>query len=290
MKDFSEYLQAQQFSKSTLTGYLRYAKYFLTWLQNKNLEAETTTYSDLLSFIKNLQGEGKNKRYINQQLCVIRHYFDWLKRDKKITKNPATGLIVKGTSRRIPHDLLSNEQLEEIYNNYQSKGISGKRNKAMLGLLIYQCIKPEELAKLEPSHLRLREGKIYIPGTRRTNSRLLKLESHQIMGLQEYTTKTRELIFAVTEKESNKLFISIGDSHNLRNSLDKLMRSLRKKYDYFKNAEQIRQSVITHWIKLHDIRQVQYMSGHKYVSSTERYQADDLQDLQKELDKYHPLK
>ncbi len=35
---------------------------------------------------------------------------------------------------------------------------------------------------------------------------------------------------------------------------------------------------------------VQYMAGHKYVSSTERYRTDNPEDLQKELEKYHPLK
>jgi integrase/recombinase XerD len=32
------------------------------------------------------------------------------------------------------------------------------------------------------------------------------------------------------------------------------------------------------------------MAGHKYVSSTERYQLDNLEKLQDKLEKYHPLK
>jgi integrase/recombinase XerD len=30
--------------------------------------------------------------------------------------------------------------------------------------------------------------------------------------------------------------------------------------------------------------------GHRFVSITERYKTDNLEDLQKELEKYHPLK
>jgi integrase/recombinase XerD len=48
--------------------------------------------------------------------------------------------------------------------------------------------------------------------------------------------------------------------------------------------------VITHWLKNYNLRQVQYMAGHKYVSSTERYQQNTLEDLQKEINRYHPLK
>ena len=31
------------------------------------------------------------------------------------------------------------------------------------------------------------------------------------------------------------------------------------------------------------------MAGHKYVRSTERYRIGNLEDMQKELEKYHPL-
>ena len=52
---------------------------------------------------------------------------------------------------------------------------------------------------------------------------------------------------------------------------------------------QIRASVTTNWLKHYKLREVPYRAGHKYVSSTERYRMDILEDLQKELEKYHPL-
>ena len=36
-------------------------------------------------------------------------------------------------------------------------------------------------------------------------------------------------------------------------------------------------------------RQVQYMAGQNYVSSTERYQLNNLRKLQSKIDKPHPL-
>jgi hypothetical protein len=57
-----------------------------------------------------------------------------------------------------------------------------------------------------------------------------------------------------------------------------------------KSMAQIRALVITNWPQQHNLREVQYMVGHKYVSSTQRYRTDNLEDLQKELEKYHPLK
>ena len=48
-----------------------------------------------------------------------------------------------------------------------------KRNKIILGLLIYQGIRTEELERLELQDLQLREGKITIQGSKRTQSRTL---------------------------------------------------------------------------------------------------------------------
>lgn len=52
---------------------------------------------------------------------------------------------------------------------------------------------------------------------------------------------------------------------------------------------QIRHSVITEWLKEKDLRTVQYMAGHKYVSSTERYLTTNLEDLKEALNKHHPF-
>jgi integrase/recombinase XerD len=75
----------------------------------------------------------------------------------------------------------------------------------------------------------------------------------------------------------------------LKNSLHHLFRAVKKVEPQISNANQIRQSVITYWLKNHNLRQVQYMAGHKYVSSTERYQQNNIEDLQKEVNKFHPL-
>src|SRR3990167_2168028 len=55
-----------------------------------------------------------------------------------------------------------------------------------------------------------------------------------------------------------------------------------------KDANDIRSTVINHWLKQYNIRQVQYMIGHKYVSSTERYSTNKLETLQEQIELLHP--
>ena len=91
------------------------------------------------------------------------------------------------------------------------------------------------------------------------------------------------------EKDIQRLFISMNGQEELQNSLLHLNYALRKTNPKYKHAIQIRQSVITQWLKEKDLRTVQYMAGHRYVSSTERYQTNNLEDLKEALNKYHPL-
>jgi integrase/recombinase XerD len=213
-------------------------------------------------------------------------------KDGKIKSNPAQGIYIRGIARRLPHDLAEYSELIKLYENYPIKDIRDQRNKVILGLLIFQALTIEEIETLEAEHINLREGKIKIIGTERTNERVLKLEASQVFELQEYLNKTRNRILygpKVNEPEKIKqLIIGMEGATHLPGEVGWMMRRL--KHPKVTTASQIRASVIAEWTKLHDVRIVQYMSGHKYVSTTERYQATHLEDLQEQLRLHHPLK
>jgi site-specific recombinase XerC len=68
-----------------------------------------------------------------------------------------------------------------------------------------------------------------------------------------------------------------------------LTNDIKSKYKQFVNFKQVRTSVITHWLKQYNLRQVQYMAGHRYVSSTEGYLVNQMEDLQADIDQFHPF-
>lgn len=287
--DFKQYLEKQQLSDTTIKGYLRASKKLLDWFKSEGLVPEKVRYADMLTYVRYAGSNGSSKHNINQQLTVARHYFNYLIKIGKAKDNVAENLHVKGVSRRLPHDLLTEEQLQIIYEQYPVQGLHGKRNRVILGMMIYQGLTTEELRKLEAEHVQLKKGKLYVPGGRRSNSRLLPLAAHQILELQEYLDKTLPLIIAVTEKDTDKIFTSMGQGKRLDNSIGKLIKNVQKYVPEVTSAKQIRMSVITHWLSKFNLREVQYMAGHRYVSSTERYQLTSLDDLQNDLNEFHPL-
>lgn len=303
VESFKEYLKDQRQDPNTIRQKSNYTGYFLNWLESERLQPEETRYNDLLNFIDYCKLEGNSKKHINSKLRSIRNFYAYLKKQNPKIINPATNLNLKGTHKKTISGIIDFAALENFYQSFETKTNRDKRNKIILGLLIYQGVTTEELKQLEPGHLKLKEGKIYIPGNRRRNGRKLELKPFQILELHEYLTETRpKILNEITEPRparkpdrinktrlENQLFISINGSENIKNSLLHLFKAIQKTNPEVQNPKQIRASVITNWLKNYNLRQVQYMAGHKYVSSTERYQLNNLDNLQSKLEKYHPL-
>src|SRR5690606_14559694 len=117
----------------------------------------------------------------------------------------------------------------------------------------------------------------------------LKLESLQVLDLMEYVMKVREELLEINQKKSEQLFISSSGNNNLQNTLQLMIKKLGEMNGKVTSAKQIRASVIIYWLKNYNLREVQYMAGHRYVSSTENYLINDMEDLTDDITKYHPI-
>lgn len=303
LRDFKRYLKELGNGASTISQKSNYAGFYLKWLEEERLQMGDARYNDLLNFIDSCRLNGDSTTIINRKLRSIRDLYDYLKREELVTTNPASNLYLKGTSHRVVSGVIDFKALESLYQGYPAETLRQKRNKVILGLLIYQGLSTEDLQKLEISDVQLKEGKVHISGDRRINRRTLDLKPFQVMELHEYLTVTHPAIIEGishpaparkpekinTEKLKTQLLISINGSENIKNSLLHLFREVRKLNPVVTNAKKIRQSVITYWLKTLNLRQVQYMAGHKRVSSTERYLGNNLESLKDKLEKCHPL-
>jgi integrase/recombinase XerD len=298
-----KYLQKQDYEENTRRQYLNYTACFLEWLKQNETQV---SYSDLLSFINHSKSQGDSTRLVNRKLSSIRKYYEYLQHNGIATKNPASGLFLKGKKAGIPNNLLDKEELQQLYENYQVYDLRTARNRVILNLIINQGLTTGEIRALEPIHLKLKSGTIGIQGSRHSNGRTLKLEANQIIELQEYLNETRPEILQTIKGNTyrsgrkvkqpdfktleRQLFISLNGAVNIKNSLLHFVAALKRINGNVRDLRQLRQSVITEWLKTEDVRKVQHKAGHRYVSTTERYQVSNLEDLQEALNIHHPLK
>ncbi len=302
LTEFTSYMIAAGYSQQTTAGTVKKLKKFTQWINEQNIEPINLNYNDITAYIQHNKQRAITTGTLNQILLAVKHYLNYLVKADIIPYNPALALQLKNAKRKTIHQLLNPEELETIYKSYKTElplkpnsppqalnQLARKRNKIVLSLIVYQGIAADDIKNIELKHLELREGKIIVPGTRRSNERTLKLESHQIFDLYDYINETRKAILQATGKENKQLFISVGSGGNVQNLLHKLITELRASHSCLKNLEQLRASVITNWLKLYNKRKVQYMAGHRYVSSTEAYEAGNIEQLQEDVERYYPI-
>lgn len=282
---FTDYLQQKRLSVSTVKSYTRRNHYFLAWLEQEAHSVEKFTYNDVLDFMRYCTEEQKSRRSIHALLGTVRHYSNYLILTSKRNDNPAAGVFIKGLTRKLPTNLLSMESMEELYQAYSIQLQVDSSKKIMLGLLIYQGLTVSEIMRLQSHHIKIKDGTIFIKATKRTGERTLPLQAVQMPALQNYlqANKYKEGALFV---EARKKQVS---EKNINNRIQYMFDQLKQLNSKVINAKQIRSSVITQWLQKNNLRQVQYMAGHKYVSSTERYQCNNLDDLKNELQQHHPM-
>jgi integrase/recombinase XerD len=297
MEAFKEYLTIKGHSKSTIHGMILTAQRFNVWLEKENIPCGSIRYADVLAYIQTFKAQGIKQKTQNTYIASIKKYLDYLADQGVMSSNPAEHIKLQGTNQCNLYTILSIEELEKLYYQYPLDHVfhqreilkfAAKQNKIITGLLVWQGVRTEDLCRITVADVKLREGKINIPGGRKTERRTLELRAHQVVDMMDFLYETRKEIMSRT-KESNQLFIGVEGSYSTSSIMKSIIRQLKKQQPKLINVKQIRASVITHWIKQYNLRKVQYMAGHRYVSSTEKFKINDIEGLQDEVNKHHPF-
>ena len=293
MKIYKEYLQEQGYSETTIIGNERQIKIFIKWCKRNHTSPTEIDYKTSLKFIKYLTRKGNSKKTINHRIRSIKTYFNYLTREAYRVDNPIENTVIKGERRIINYDLLDADELEDLYYSFETENIkdkyhrlTAKRAKVIIGLIVYQGLNTTDLGNLQIDHLQLSKGKIYVPSTVRSNARELELKPWQIMEFIEYQNEVRPIIQNKIGNHSEKLF---NTNARFNAIVYHIFKKLKKYNQKAENIKQIRASVITNWLGQYNLRKVQYLAGHRYISSTERYLQDDLENLHEIVNNFHPI-
>ncbi|MEM9980858.1 MAG: phage integrase N-terminal SAM-like domain-containing protein [Bacteroidota bacterium] len=272
INSFKNYLQAKNYTDSTVKSYLKIIQRYKTWIGKEALTAPSLTTEKVVSYLHHLRKASLKARTISNHLCVLRYYLDYL----GVVPNPLQYFIYHTPKQRLPHQLLTQKQLQDLY----KAPLVSLKYEVLRSLLIEQAIASKDVALLQIQHLLLDKGEILIPARKKSNARKLPLTSFQVDLLYAFLKEDH----LKNQSPQTHLF-----PQNTSNPLTYLREQLNKACPFLTKIAQIRSSVLTLWLKQQDVRIVQYKAGHRYVSSTERYQTADLEALRHQLAHSHPL-
>ena len=106
------------------------------------------------------------------------------------------------------------------------------------------------------------------------------------MEFMEYVNEVRPKLQERMQNHTEQLFPINTRFSIITYQLFKKMKRYNQKVESIK---QVRASVITNWLAQYNLRKVQYLAGHRYISSTERYLQDDLENLHEMVNNFHPI-
>lgn len=314
MKTFIRYLTLKGFAESTILQHERNIGLYFNWIKNNSIDINRCGYSEIIRFIDhsfnylNIKPQVRNR--MNRVLTSITYYYDYLSENRSSIINPAKNIRIKNNHVRFKERPIEYDDLLKLYHQLKTTSPRDIRNKVILGFFIFQGITVRELNSLTIDNLRLREGMVLLKEEasynlkKGTTTRILPLDAVQVIDILEYINIIRPKILSGKYlgtsgrkpgkgkrlRKTNRMIMSLNGSPFIKNTLHHLFIDIRKMYPMITSAKKIRQSIITHWLTLFDIRKVQYMAGHRFVSSTEWYKPSNLEELKKEINTFHPLK
>ena len=279
MKKFKSYLINRGLSQTTADLHIRRVRAFLLYCKEHGQDPKTAGYERLLSFVSMLREKQLKPRSLQLYVSSVKLWYASLVKQKALSHHPCLSFKIGNIQKQLLYTLLDQTELDNLYKNYQSQSkIYGQGIRVLLGLLIFQRLGNQEIRHLLCEHIDLENGTVAVPAGKRSNFRILPLRAEQVPALKLQ-------IESQEAKNESKLVVA----KNLPSVYQLLLKQLKKGNPKVEGVEQIKASVVVEWLKVHNLREVQYKCGHRYASSTERYLINDIEALQKEIASFHPL-
>jgi site-specific recombinase XerD len=292
----------QYYSNKSLPRYINQIEQYKAYQGDK---AEQSTYTEIVEYIGYLRDQNLHPKTLINYLHSIKIYYRYLVAIGKRNDHPCETLYLKDQINKaiIIESLYNKEELEELYNTFETapskkpnhvkSEVIKKRDKIILGLIIYQALTTHEILHLKVTDIDLTEGTIEIketnlPGRRTNKGRILALKSKQILLLNDYIKIYRKELWQRQKPSKRKDYLILNES-GLQLWGSYLNRMLNDATDHRYTPMKIRQSVIAHLLKENnDIRVVQEFAGHRRTGSTEAYQRTGMEELKASIERLHP--
>ena len=258
-------------SKNTLAAYRRDLTLYGVWLSSQGLaqgEIDRTCEADLNAYFA-FKHEASKATSANRRLTVLKRYFRWALRERRLTQDPTLKLQSARQALRVPKTM-SEAQVDDLLRAPDESPL-GLRDSAMLELLYASGLRVSELVSLKTYHLGMNEGVLRIMG-KGNKERLVPFGQVARESINTYLTEGRPAILGGQQTED--LFVTARGSAMSR----VMFWMLVKKYARVAGIRSplsphtLRHAFATHLLNHGaDLRAVQLLLGHADISTTTIY-------------------
>ena len=275
-------------SKNTLAAYRRDLTLYGVWLSSQGLaqgEIDRTCEADLNAYFA-FKHEASKATSANRRLTVLKRYFRWALRERRLTQDPTLKLQSARQALRVPKTM-SEAQVDDLLRAPDESPL-GLRDSAMLELLYASGLRVSELVSLKTYHLGMNEGVLRIMG-KGNKERLVPFGQVARESINTYLTEGRPAILGGQQTED--LFVTARGSAMSRVMFWMLVKKYARVAGIHSplSPHTLRHAFATHLLNHGaDLRAVQLLLGHADISTTTIYTHVARERLKSLLAQHHP--
>ena len=258
-------------SRNTLAAYRRDLTLYAQWLaaQQPAMALDDTAEHHLNGYFAARHAHTRATS-ANRRLTVLRRYFHWALRERRITADPTVRLTAARQPLRVPKTL-SQAQVEALLNAPDLGHPLGVRDRTMLELMYASGLRVTELVTLKTFQLGLAEGVLRVVG-KGGKERLVPFGEVARQWIERYLQEARGAILA--GQQTDDLFVTQRGSGMTR----AMFWVIVKKWAAVAgitvplSPHTLRHAFATHLLNHGaDLRVVQLLLGHADISTTTIY-------------------
>ena len=280
-------------SSNTLAAYRRDLTLFAQWLQQQTPPCPLDGVSE--SAINLYQGHlfttGSKATTANRRLTVLKRYYRWAVRERRIAQDPTLRLQAAKQPLRVPKSL-SEAQVEALLAAPDVSTALGLRDRTMLELLYASGLRVSELVGLKLFHISLNDRVLRITG-KGSKERLVPFGDVAHDWLVRYLAQARSELLG--GHQTDAVFVTVRGAHPGEAMTRAMFWHLVRKYALQADIRvplsphTLRHAFATHLLNHGaDLRAVQMLLGHADISTTTIYTHVARERLKQLVARHHP--
>ncbi|MFQ6002143.1 MAG: tyrosine recombinase XerC [Candidatus Zixiibacteriota bacterium] len=293
IKGFIQHIQREKnFSENTITSYRNDLSDFAEFLKERKLQEDTLRHVDrpfLRDFLVFLKRKRLKEITIAHKVFVLRSFFKYLLRKRKIFSNPASFLSSPRRKKHLP-TFLTLSQMESLLKLPVKESLWGLRDLAILELFYSTGMRLSELANLEVSSVDFQGEVVRVLGKGK-KERIIPVGRGALEVLKNYLNLRKITIKGIHPANGEAIFLNRSGKRLSARSIGRIVKKYATQIseDQKTSPHTLRHTFATHLLdEGADLLAVKELLGHESLSTTQIYTHVTTDRLKKIYKKAHP--
>ncbi|EYU13188.1 site-specific tyrosine recombinase XerC [Photorhabdus aegyptia] len=284
-------------SLSTVSNYRDALTPFVDWCEQRSVcHAPQVSLTVLESWQRYLRhyckadGEHYSNNSQLQRLTMIRVWFRWLLQRHHILYNPAEQLVIPKAERRLPAQVLSETETDQVLTSLDAQTPLKLRNRTILEVFWSTGIRRMELINLRLGDIDRHRGVLVVRQGKNRQDRVVPIGTRALHWLERYLDHVRPHL--AWKHDSGHVFITRKGKPLARTTLTLMVgKTIREEAKLNKPGacHLFRHSMATQMLENGaDTRHIQALLGHRKLETTQIYTRVAIGHLKKVHERTHP--